>query len=523
MRDRITYRLIWLLALLANILLVFTVFSQLSDSHLEFFFNSDALYLPSLYRDLIVNGGGLNGWHVPPSVLLVPDVIMYFIIRAVAGNFIVAGFVYGLVQYVIILVLFTMIYREFAPSADFLFPALMMVFMSLFLMVSLFSGDFLFTYYLFLNGFHAGAFVMALISLWLGLKYLSRPSKNIQFILFAIIAVSLASDLLFLFMFSIPYGAVLLYHLLARHQVRSGKTLIMLGLASMAGLIIYWAIRQSGYVRLANPGNVLNLETVLNSFQIFGKQFWMYLSAADFRSVIIVLAILSIILQLVVLLWQISRGRDRGVAFSYLLFSVVFIPVVILAPLLTGSYSGYDTLRYNVYALYLAVANLAFLPGFFSFQLKIGKIVKPVLLTGLILLFISGIGNYSQKGLAHYFGYYPPFARLADQVAEKHHLKKGIANFWQAKSITMFSKQDLKIYPVFDNLKPYHHLIDRDKYYKKDAVFNFVVLNGITDTTVFWNTFGQNQQVIDTSFLKIRKVPEFRYDRNIRKPQIVED
>ena len=81
----IPYLLIFVV-ILSNIFLYFT--NQLSMVQ---FFNADALYLPSLYKDLMVNSGSYENWHLTPAPYFFPDMILYFL-----ANFLTSDYYYAI-------------------------------------------------------------------------------------------------------------------------------------------------------------------------------------------------------------------------------------------------------------------------------------------------------------------------------------------------------------------------------------------------------------------------------------------
>ncbi|MFP4470038.1 MAG: hypothetical protein ACLFPE_05110 [Bacteroidales bacterium] len=511
-------KLIYLLALAVNVFLVFVLFSGLNAYETSTFFNSDALYLPSLYKDLIVEGKSLEGWNTAPSILLMPDVVLYFLLRALTGDLIVASFVFGLIQYVGILVLGTLIYRIVFSDLSLATPALMVLLMSTFHLVTVISGWYIFSSFLYLNGYHTGAFLMALICVWLSLKYLCCPRRNLLIILYVLVPLSVASDLLFILMFPLAFGLALLFQFLTGKDQRTGKLLFLTSVSLVAGLLIYWAIRQSGYIHLGRASNVMNPDKVAASFHMLTNQLTSYLLVFDFRSLIILLAAASLVTQLVILIRRMLRKKFSGLKTLWLLFSVLFISGIFSAPVITGSYSGFDSVRYNFAAYVLAMINLGLLlSGAFMSGRLTSDVVRGFSAAMLVAVLYAGITNFSASGLKAFFNYYPELAQVADEVAQRHQLKKGIANFWKAKFITMFSKEGVEVYPVFITGHPYHHLVDEDVFYEETSEFNFIILYGMDDEKRYMERFPEGIPV-ESGLLKIRLLPDFRFHRNSKMP-----
>lgn len=514
--------LLLMLAVAVNVFLVFTLFSGLSEYQTGFFFNSDALYLPSLYRDLIVEGNSLEGWNTAPSILFMPDVILFFLLRALTGNFIIAAFAFGLVQYLAIAGFGILIFRAAFPDRTFFAPAFMLILLSIFLMVSIVSHHFIFASYLFLNGFHTGAFLMALISVWLSLRYLQTSGRSWLIALYVVAPLSVASDLLFVVMYPMAFGFSLIFRFFYQKDTATKRLLILIAISTAAGLLIFWGVRQSGYIHLGRAAYVMDFDNILPSFRMLVNQLSEYLSAGDFRSVIILLAGLSLVGQMVYLIRRLLQRNITSLRTLWLMFSVLFILGVYAAPVATGSYTGFDSLRYNFAAIVLAIINPALLiPVLFNRS----HLVKQLLRGGAVILLtvwlVTGLVNFRAPGLHDFFNYYPELARQADKIASQYDLKKGIADFWKAKFITMFSKEGLEVYPAFEYGHPYHHLLDEDVFYDESSEFNFIIRYGFKDEERYTERFPAGT-LIDSSFLKITLLPDFRFEKKTYMPVFID-
>ena len=61
------------------------------------FYNSDAISIPTMYKD-VVSGYSLAGWLFGPAPSLFPDLPLYFLIRSLSGDVHLAIMLYGVVQ-----------------------------------------------------------------------------------------------------------------------------------------------------------------------------------------------------------------------------------------------------------------------------------------------------------------------------------------------------------------------------------------------------------------------------------------
>ncbi|MBE0640603.1 MAG: hypothetical protein IH599_01125, partial [Bacteroidales bacterium] len=127
-------------------------------------FSSDALYLPSIYRDWFIDGRGPVGWHFNPSPNFFPDMAAYFLLMFLTGgNIILSTSLYGLLQYFAIVLLFHAIIRRFT---DLHTARLITAFGNLLLAMLLISPireSFMYLgSYLLINSYHSSILVLTL-------------------------------------------------------------------------------------------------------------------------------------------------------------------------------------------------------------------------------------------------------------------------------------------------------------------------------------------------------------------------
>ncbi|MFT3884510.1 MAG: hypothetical protein QM724_03495 [Flavobacteriales bacterium] len=201
--DRRTH-ILFLLALAAGCLAVVATFLRTGSWDLDFFFTSDSLYLPSLYRDLFQEGGHLSEWSLNAAPNFFPDMGLFFLLNWLTGSFLAATYLYPVVQFVAIAVLFRAIARESTLAKDDRWVALGVGLLALVPLTGWWDGDFGYAFHLLINSFHAGAFVNALLCMWLLLRLIRGKGRWAWWILGLAIAAGSVSDRLFWVMFPIP-------------------------------------------------------------------------------------------------------------------------------------------------------------------------------------------------------------------------------------------------------------------------------------------------------------------------------
>jgi hypothetical protein len=220
------------------------------------------------------------------------------------------------------------------------------------------------------------------------------------------------------------------------------------------------------------------------------------------------------------------RRKEENWRFAfYVLFSLFFDVIVFLAPVMNGNYSGYDTIRYNIYPMYFAVLNAAVILAYFGTKSDLTisfKLLQPLFSIFIFFLLGYSLLNMSVPGLSAFFNHYPPEVKRMDDAAEELRLKRGVANYWDAKKTTMFSKKGLKVYAVYDDLVLYTHVTNRTWFYS-EVPFNFVMLNQLNDTNAYKSRFKNTKVIKRPNGLFISLVPDFRYDKvNGSVPVVIE-
>src|ERR1039457_1465158 len=239
---------IFVLSIALSLFLLLSLFSILTINGIRIFFTSDALYLPSIYLDLFRDHNNLQGWHFNPAPNFFPDMIVYFLFMAFSGNFIVSSFLCSFMQYLAIMLTIIWIYRVIVPEIPVLFVSGVLLFMTLFFMVTIYSKDFLFTFFIISNAYHTGAFLVGLICTVLTFSYLKQPKNSFLFLLFVLSFLTVVSDGLFIVLFILPICAIVIFPL--KHQKIKEVMRIFLVLfgALIPGLLVYRLLAHNSFI-----------------------------------------------------------------------------------------------------------------------------------------------------------------------------------------------------------------------------------------------------------------------------------
>jgi len=500
----LTGKIIYVFSILLSLAMITLVFSGLNEQQIHVYFNSDTLYLPSIFKDLFQDHSGFKGWHLNGAPNFFPDMLIYFTVNAIFPNFRMAMLIFSYLQYTLLLLLIRWLFRLISPAIREEELATGNLIMIVFFLATLVNGDFVFTFYLLSISYHMGAFIMTILSLALTIDYLRRPATMKLILLFFIGFLGVLNDKLFIAMYVLPLFSLVLF-LLPAVTFRK-KILLLFGNALaiiILGSLAYNGIKHSGYIHIISLSwKFLNFDNIPSSFHTMMDQHLTYLSSLDFRGLTDMLSIFSFIaimvyaIRYLVKVFRISDNREEEVIPAiYLVFSTAFWIIVLTIPIINGSYVGYAILRYNVYAIYLSLFNFSILA--MLVRKNIGYRPFSLLLSGTFTaaIFISAIFFFLQQkpqphGIKRLINYYPPLVSKMDSVAKQENLRYGVATYWNAKYITMFSRCNLRVYTVYEDLTPWHHVMNENWYHYNgrsrfgNPAFTFVYMDALDSVKV---------------------------------------
>ena len=530
---------IWITTLLINLLWVVIVFALLDEGQMFTYFNSDTLYLPSIYRDLFTDGSGFGGWHLNAAPNFFPDMPAFFIFQALTGDFRLAMLLFSITQYIFLLILMSLLIRQVAAGISWYHLSAANLVMLVVLFVTVFSGDFVFTFYILSISYHMGAFIMALVCLVLTARYFSGGGARYLYLLIVCGFLAVLSNRLFIVVFVLPVTASLPF-LLTREQGRRIPGLIIaILLVTLSGIIAFNYIKTSGYLHFfGTQGKIFNFDNIAGSFNVMTGQHLRYLELMDFRGVTVLLSLVSFILTAVIAgmhVRKIYRVKREGGHYKELtgafhtIFSSLFFLIVLFMPVINGSYVGWAILRYNIYAFYLALFNYSYIAFYFiSKRSEAARVFNRTVL--VIVIAMSGFTFYHAantgifNGISLLLNYYPGFVECTDEFARENDLKYGVAGYWYAKMTTMFSKNGVRLYTVHPDMAIWYHVMNRNWYYKNGKgahacpEFRFVVA-GSLDSAAIENYLGEPlKEHLCKGSEKILEFPEFVFDPVTRRP-----
>ncbi len=458
-------------------------------------FNADILYFPVFYKDLFIDGYHLTGWNIPGAPNFFPDMLIYFFLMYVSSSAPISMFIFAFIQLLSILLLFKYIIRLAFPEIN-LYPVMLgNLLLSLFFMVTFIDNDPYISFHLISNTYHLGAFVNTLIALLLALRFLIT-GKPIYLIVFALLGtLAFVSDRLFLILFCLPFTGAILIFVRKKENFRKLLSLaIALFVIVAAGLIIFDRITHNHTIHLAKAYFDISPIGITNSWNSLVYHLSSLFGDLKIFTLIICISILGLAISIYMLIrsfreiWKGFLIKD-GLPEMMNTFFILFMLIVFFTPVFTGSFQGFDTIRYNIFVFYFGLMFFGvLLVKLFHQNPMIKKTVKvSSLALSLILTIYIGIyliRNKPVTGIKEFFAYYPEISQCIDSMDEKYELKHGLTTYWYGKPGTLFSKRDVRLYTVhIENMIPYSHVGNENWYYESGygkydpPVFNFLIIS----------------------------------------------
>ena len=466
----------WLIiAISLSILLIVLWFASLTEREMLVLFSSDALYLPSIYRDIFEHGNTVQGWTFNPAPNFVPDMLLFSTLMLITSNFLTATFLFSFIQYFLIIFLFYKIFRQISSIRSSVFSLSVYLF-SFFLFYFLVDNDFYYSYLIMSNSYHNGTFFMALICIWLSIKFLKKESWSILAFLFLFSAIAYPCDRLFLAVFILP---ALFTSIILLITERNKKKICKIGIAYIFGLllgmVIFDKFTHNSVFHLTQMHQLLNWENIISALNILSTQLKIYLFEISFKSLTITLSILSFIGTVYYCISQFIKIKQRkqevSLFFIWETFILFFTPIVMLIPVLNGNYLGFDCIRYNYFVFIILLFNLiALLNHFFEKHQRVIMGINgffAITLTIYLSLSIYRINFVS--GFKNYFSTYTDRTHSVDkQFTENKTVIYGITNdYWYAKHVTMFSRNNIRLHATSPDAMPYTHVTNKNWYFSK--------------------------------------------------------
>ncbi len=420
-------------------------------------YNSDLLYLPTLFQDLTEWGGQLFEWRLTPAPYFFPDMLLYFPLAAIIPNWQVAFTLSLLLQLIIFTTGWALLGRQFFKESKQRLTYAAFVFATVALLltlsttvqiiqpqhqISIHFGVMLMLPYILgatlklINhrfNFHQARSAWVGLIVLLGLLALSDAIVYVQIILPLLLAIFLLGLLN-----KIEWKAVL-------------KITISVGIMMLlVYLLRLWLIKYPP-MHFSKKG----IETIGRSFIEFITnivQDWQGDGQLVLIFLLLALGIYTAVVLVTIYLAVKQKEFDPSVSFLGLFFlvSVVLTITAVISLSLFLDRGGYR------YIYPLTVLPIYMLMPIIFYILRYLKIDKFVPLFLSLLIIGTKANTITQvNAVKKYQDYYPPLAACVDNEVTKRGLHSGATTYWDAKYISMLSKSDVKMLQISSAFSPY--------------------------------------------------------------------
>lgn len=425
-------------------------------------FNSDALYLPTLFSDIFQNNGQIKDWFLTPAPYFFPDYPAFMLAYFIGSTPYSQIILFALIQITLTFFAIWFVARVISKDNSF-FAASTALLILIWLALS--AGA---PFSLILNSaFHYGAFLSAILlaALWIKFKNEDERRKRSQIFLLmaAITYVTTLSDNLFLVQFIAPFIAVQILTAIAGRDFSLKNKIppILLAICSLLGSISYkWAVaNQTRYPTAIGidklSSNLKYIYELLHSATIDNPAFGL-----------IFLLYIGIVLNSFT---QLMRGEREGselswlAIFSFLSFCATLGAVSLVTNLLITSRYLIPALSWPVIVVFI----------FLSYRLRDHFSNLAIAISLLILAPMSWSSYHSIMSDGIEKQYYPEEISCIDNALEKENLHNGIAQYWDAKYLQNFSRLNLNVAQHFDNLGEMYWITSKE-YFKQSYDFAII-------------------------------------------------
>ncbi|UGQ45491.1 hypothetical protein [Massilia endophytica] len=415
--------------------------------NLLLFFNSDALYLPSLYQDIVQRGGRLSQWFLTPAPYFFPDWPLYFAANGLFAQAWHAVAAYFVFQAVLLCGALYLLGRLLAPGAVASTSAAAVT-----LFIALLGAQGAYPYvYLLLSAYHVGEFLLSLLSLALLVQALRKDGPlppTLPAGLFAAATLAVMSDKLYVLHHVLAVLAA--FVLMRRRWQPVRRNLLVLAGALLAGCVAGALLHK---LLVANPVGlpwkftVKELARNARDIAALWGGLWQF-------SPLAATVTLGWYAALLALLPGTLRGRgwrieERGTALLAV-SSLASFGGLLLVMLLSRAPV---TIRYFIPVFWLPLA-LAMPMLHAALPERARRALLPLAWLALLAALWQLVSLARGEPRAVQGAPYPEEVACIDRALRPYGAVHGIAGYWEASRITMLSQSGIRVAPVTATLEP---------------------------------------------------------------------
>jgi hypothetical protein len=392
-------------------------------------YNADALYIPTLLKDLLENPAHYKNWWLTPAPYYFPDWIFYAATSIFSENTEGKILNFGLAQitatWVITLFLTKKISGIFSPLVSAISTSLAVA-MAITQPQSIFA-------FIYVSGYHFGCYLLGLVLLITITNENHQPHAN--YVIYTICGIGALSDSLFTASFAIPsvLALALIGQRLRAREREYQATVITIFAGSISGHFAYNLItpnptRYSLKPDITHAGNNISVVIDILTQSMLSPVFLTIIGASGLalsfyairrkpisRQLAILLIFFTIQSILLITLTTFSKGLAVDRYFQSMLFTPILVGPAVISSLTQSALTRTTT--------WLSLSAILFL------------LLSPI---------IRSTPYNPFSPIVHY----PPQLACIDSIAKTYKLRFGVGDYWDAKPISLFSKNGITVAPV---------------------------------------------------------------------------
>jgi len=502
-----------LASLIAFILLLNLVFLYYSvGDKLWIFYNSDSLYLPYLYQDLITRHGKLSEWIFAATPYFFPDTLIYFILAGISQNLKLSIVLYAITQFTLYYWLIIAIGKKIIKNPNDIAIFHLSALISLLLLAKGYLQQETLMMGL-ISQSHFGTALMFLLGLLLVLNTFSSQSLWNYFFLFVVCFLTAFSDIIYLVQFFIPaiISLGIMYYFSNNSPINKiyVKNIWMISLSCVSSYLFYRSkilpihldTYTNGLRRIYLNELVGGAKKIIYNFSIFYQS----------NTIVFIFLMLYTVFSVHYLTKEFLCHSRRNLplhAFNFtiiLLFSTIIFGLISLLfvdnNLMAGNFIGLrHCIPFIIFPVFLGI------PIFITMYTHFGKYLSKYFLY-VVIVMLSYAYCFIPQGssLSNIINFYPESVACLDSYANKYHLKNGMTYyFWESRLNSFLSKKNLNLVNVMHDLSsgPRPRLYFNTLHDFKNKDFNFLLVH--------------NDHMIDPDF--VSKMHQF--NKKYGKPSI---
>lgn len=438
--------------------------------------DSDSLYLVSVYQDLFVDGFGITGWTFSPAPCFFPDLCLLAFFAPLTSSLGIGLVLYNLAYFFLLaFCLFEIIHFWKIPA----FNSLSIIFSSLLVLaVLLHSPSGLPFASVFLGpGRHSGCLLIGLFLILIAFRWLERGMVYFEAILFFVLSfLTVFSDVSFIHQFLAPLCVVIMVY--AWKGWTSWKIalrmLTLSVLAAIGGRLVLAILIKFQWLIVPKP-NLSGLGnwrvTYTSACQFIADVGSFFDINPNFLFLALGGTVLSI-LFLIVFRKDFQKEsfptdftkNPRFFLHVWFLFSLISVISTLSLPIVSGLWMSSAEIRYIQPVLIYPYITFIFL--FTVYHRRIPRRIS----VGIFLILVS-FGLISAVPGKRFqwndFQFpYPEKAQFLDRITTQYNLRYGYSDYWNAKYLTLFSRNAIRVNQLAPTLMPYFWINNRHWYCK---------------------------------------------------------